>query len=82
MDPQSRRDFLRQAGTVAWATPFILTMAAPSAHAQTSCAPSGSGCGTWSTRLSMCLPSAPAVLCCGDCVRENDSSMFCVCADI
>ena len=78
---QSRRDFLRKAGTVAWATPLILTMAAPSAHAQTSCKPAGLGCGTWSPQLSACIPvsGGPGVACCGTCEREAPDSQYCVC---
>lgn len=77
---QSRRDFLRQAATVAWATPFILTMAASSAHAQISCAPAGTGCGTWSPALQTCLPAAQAVICCGDCEHAAPpNDQFCVC---
>lgn len=34
---QARRRFLKQAGTVAWASPFILTMMSRSAHAQAVC---------------------------------------------
>lgn len=32
---QARRRFLKQAGTVAWASPFIVTMMSRAAHAQT-----------------------------------------------
>jgi hypothetical protein len=80
---RSRRDFLRQAGTVAWATPFILTMAAPSAHAQVSCAPAGTQCGTWSSPLDMCVPVGNALVCCGDCQRAAPpQEQFCLCADV
>lgn len=76
----SRRDFLRRAGTVAWTTPFILTMAAPSAHAQTSCLPAGVGCGTWNPTLQTCLPLAPPRFCCtGDCQHVNEDDTFCTC---
>lgn len=80
----SRRDFLRQAGTVAWATPLILTMAANPARAQVSCSPAGTACGTWSETLQTCLPLAddnpPAVICCGDCVQgSGPQSSFCYC---
>jgi hypothetical protein len=34
---ESRRRFLKQAGTVAWATPFIVTMMSRAAHAQAPC---------------------------------------------
>lgn len=34
---QARRKFLKQAGTVAWASPFIVTMMSRAAHAQTTC---------------------------------------------
>ena len=77
---QSRRDFLRQAGTVAWATPFILTMASSTAHAQASCAPAGTNCGAWNSTLEQCLPLAQApVVCCGSCERISETDMFCAC---
>ena len=80
-EARSRRDFLRQAGTVAWATPFILTMASPSAHAQVSCAPAGTNCGAWNSDLEVCLPLAQApVVCCGSCERISPTDMFCACA--
>ena len=77
---ENRREFLRQAGTVAWATPLILTLAAGRAGAQgISCAPAGTGCGTWSTPLDMCLPTG-AVVCCNDCERgTGPQDMFCFC---
>jgi hypothetical protein len=34
---QARRRFLKQAGTVAWASPFIVTMMSRAAQAQTTC---------------------------------------------
>jgi hypothetical protein len=34
---QARRKFLKQAGTVAWASPFIVTMMSRAAHAQATC---------------------------------------------
>ena len=76
---KSRRDFLRQAATVAWATPFILTMAAPSAHAQpVSCAPAGSPCGTYVEELDVCAPTN-AVICCGECTYPGSGfGCFCV----
>ena len=78
---ESRREFLRQAGTVAWATPFILTLSASPAHAQVSCAPAGSPCGTWSTPLQMCLPTNPAAMCCDSCERgTSEDAMFCFCS--
>jgi hypothetical protein len=77
---QSRRDFLKRAGTVAWATPLILTLAAHPASAQAvSCAPAGSGCGSFVEGLG-CLPTNPAVMCCGSCEPINDD--FCHCVDI
>lgn len=80
---ESRREFLRQAATVAWATPFILTMAAPSALAQVSCSPAGVQCGTWSTPLNACVPLGNAVLCCGDCQRAAPpEDQFCRCIEI
>ena len=78
-ESRSRREFLRQAGTVAWATPFILTMASSSAHAQVSCATPGTGCGNWSTPLQQCLPLAPPVVCCGSCEHLNEGDTFCFC---
>ncbi len=76
---QSRRDFLRQAGTVAWATPFILTMASSTAHAQ-SCAPAGTPCGAWNSTLELCLPLAQApVVCCGTCEFTPADPQFCLC---
>ena len=76
----SRRDFLRRAGTVAWTTPFILTMTARTAHAQTSCAPAGTACGVWSDTLQTCLPVAPPVVCCGTCEFDAVADpQFCLC---
>lgn len=77
---RSRREFLRKAGTVAWATPFILTMASSSAHAQVSCAPAGSPCGTYVEELDVCAPTN-AVVCCGDCAYPG-SGIGCFCVDI
>ena len=76
---ESRREFLKQAGTVAWATPFILTMAAPSAHAQVSCAPTGSPCGTYNSQLDVCVPTN-AVICCGECAYPG-SGIGCFCVE-
>lgn len=74
---ESRRDFLRQAATVAWATPLILTMAAPSASAQGSCIPAGSPCGN--DVDGICIPSHTLQPCCGVCVpSENGFGCFCV----
>lgn len=77
----SRREFLRQAGTVAWATPLILTLAAKSAGAQAiSCQPAGSGCGAWNSTLSGCLPAVGVPPCCNDCVRgTGPQDTFCFC---
>jgi hypothetical protein len=77
---ENRREFLKKAGTVAWATPLILTLGARTAGAQAiSCAPAGTGCGTWSTPLNQCLPLG-AVLCCNDCVRGTGAQdAFCFC---
>lgn len=69
---QARRRFLKQAGTVAWATPFIVTMMSRAAHAQDLCGTIGPGdtectvtqaCGS----PQQCLPS-PNPLNLGDCV--------------
>jgi hypothetical protein len=75
---EDRREFLRRAGTVAWATPLVLTLAASRAGAQVSCAPAGLGCGTWSTPLDMCITTG--TLCCNDCVRGTGAGdQFCFC---
>ena len=58
---QARRRFLKQAGTVAWASPFIVTMMSRAAHAQVvvcgvqdldSVCGVGQGCGT----AQVCAP--------------------------
>lgn len=78
---ESRRKFLKQAGTVAWAAPFILTMASTNAHAQqVSCAPAGSPCGTYVEELGVCAPTN-AVVCCGDCTYPG-SGIGCFCVEI
>ncbi|HEY7873541.1 MAG TPA: hypothetical protein VIG64_00300 [Actinomycetota bacterium] len=78
---ENRRDFLRRAGTVAWAAPLILTLTAGRAAAQVSCAPAATQCGTWSTPLDMCIPLGNAVICCNDCVRGTGAQdTFCFCA--
>ena len=75
---ESRREFLKQAGTVAWAPPFILTMMSSTAHAQVSCAPAGSPCGTYVEELDTCAPTN-AVICCGDCTYPGSGiGCFCV----
>lgn len=78
---RTRRDFLRQAGTVAWATPLILTMAAPSAHAQTSCIPAGSACGNNVPGVG-CVPAHTLAPCCGACVPSTVNDDFCFCVEI
>lgn len=69
-EPQlARRKFLRQAGTAAWATPFILTMASSRASAQ-SCVPDGNTCGNYMVIVgigAVCQPIQGAALCCGVC---------------
>ena len=72
---EDRREFLKKAGTVAWATPFILTLASSRANAQ-SCAPAGSPCGTFVPALNQCVPTN-AVICCGSCEPVNDDFCFC-----
>jgi hypothetical protein len=42
---QDRRKFLKQAATVAWATPLILTLGASAAHGQVSAGPCGAPTG-------------------------------------
>ena len=79
----NRRDFLKQAGTVAWATPIILTMAADPARAQaTSCLAPGEPCGTWDTELAMCIPILEEGICCNSCdVRGTGADFqFCFCS--
>lgn len=74
---ETRREFLKQAATVAWATPLILTMAAPSASAQVSCIPAGSPCGN--DVEGICIPSQTLQPCCGQCVpSQNGIGCFCV----
>lgn len=65
-DPQaeSRREFLKKAGTVAWMSPLILTMTSSAAHAQGSCLPDGLDCGLIS-QGGICNQFAN---CCGVCV--------------
>ena len=75
-----RREFLTQAGRVAWATPLILTLTAGRAGAlAVSCAPAATPCGTWSTPLSACLPLVTPVVCCSDCERGPNEDPFCFC---
>jgi hypothetical protein len=77
----SRREFLKQAGTVAWATPLIMTLTAGPASAQVSCAPTGQVCGFWSTPLSACIPDPSLAVCCSDCNTRGtgiqDQNCFC-----
>ena len=51
---QARRRFLKQAGTVAWATPFIVTMMSRTAHAQ-----GGAECGQVDLDPSICVVTTP-----------------------
>lgn len=76
---EGRRRFLKQAATVAWATPMILTMMAPSAAAQTSCIPAGSACGN--DVNGVCVPSHTLQPCCGVCVPSTEG-IGCFCEDI
>lgn len=74
-ESRSRRRFLKQAGTVAWATPFIVTMMSRHAHAQV-------GCGSVGVNPSVCEVTKP----CGSTERcvpditELDGS--CICAPL
>ena len=72
-----RREFLRKATAVAWATPVILTIAASRAGAQSlSCAGSGDLCG--SNFSGTCFPfGAP---CCSGLSCVPSSQTLCVCA--
>lgn len=78
---ESRREFLRQAGTIAWATPLILTLVSDPARAQSvSCSPAGTGCGAWDTELEICVPTINLAVCCNDCVRgTGPQATFCYC---
>ena len=84
MSEQDRRTFLRRAGTVAWSTPLILTLASSRAGAQ-SCSPAGTACGTWNSTVEVCLPLGQTpVICCNGCERgtgqNGQSETFCYCA--
>lgn len=79
----SRRRFLRQAATVTWATPFILTMTAPRAAAQ-SCLPTGTSCGNYMEIAGIgpvCQPLQGAALCCGDCLPVPQE-LACRCSEL
>jgi hypothetical protein len=55
---QDRRKFLKQAATVAWASPLILTLSASRAGAQNiSCVPRGFMCGTWNGSICVANPT-------------------------
>ena len=72
-----RRRFLKQASTVAWATPLVLTLTASRAGAQAiSCIPTGLACGVWDGSTCVDLSDPP---CCGDCVFTLQSDFFCFC---
>ena len=79
----ARRQFLKQAGTVAWATPLILTLASSRANAQ-SCAPAGTGnCGIYSFDALSGEPRCTQVNgvtnnCCGTCLPVPED-LACVC---
>lgn len=78
---EGRRKFLKRAGAVAWATPFILTITADRAGAQAaSCAPSTFFCGIYDQFTSRCSPTG--MPCCTSCVpaAEQISGAPCVCA--
>lgn len=70
---QARRRFLKQAGTVAWASPFILTMMSRTAHAQavvcgtqdlsSLCELTGTPCGSTQVCVPDGIPSPG-----GDCI--------------
>lgn len=77
-----RRRFLKHAGTVAWATPLIVTMAAGRAGAQAfSCAGPNPlvFCGSYDEDLGQCV-GTPAFPCCVGCTplaTQQDSPCFC-----
>ncbi len=70
---QARRRFLKQAATVAWASPFIVTMMSRTAHAQpivcgtqgpTACNLTGLPCGT----TAVCTPDPDNLGLGNDCI--------------
>lgn len=75
---EDRRRFLKQASTVAWATPLILTMTGSTARAQAiSCAPKNIQCGVYVAVNGTCIPTTT---CCNDClplVPETGNPCFC-----
>jgi hypothetical protein len=76
-----RRTFLKRAGTVAWATPLIVTLGASRAGAQAaSCLPSGTGCGIFFEDINgpSCAASpVGGLFCCTACVPDGG---LCRCA--
>lgn len=75
---EDRRRFLKRAGTVAWATPLILTMAGGTARGQAfSCAPPSTQCGVYVAINGSCIIEE---VCCNDClplVPETGNPCFC-----
>ncbi len=76
---QARRRFLKQAGTVAWASPLILTMMSRAAHAQVEvCGTKIGGPGT--TACTVTLPCGSQTLGCQG-VAAAAAGTDCVCVD-
>lgn len=74
---ESRRRFLRQAGTVAWATPFVVTMMSRAAHAQlSSCGTKIDGVGT--TACIVTTPCGTSLSCRGAAIQMAGAPCFCV----
>lgn len=65
-----RRQFLKGAATVAWATPLILTVGGDTAGAQ-SCVPQGAPCDAC-TGVNCCITNADPFPCC--CSDADDTS--------
>ena len=72
---QARRRFLKQAATVAWASPFIMTMMSRTAHAQVVCGTQtlnslcdlgGTPCGT----AAVCAPDPDDLGPGGNCICQ------------
>ena len=79
---EDRRSFLKQAVTVVWATPLIVTMAADRAGAQAfSCAgPSPLVfCGSYDETLGECVVTGPFPCCeaCTPLAAQQDAPCFC-----
>ena len=78
---EDRRRFLKQVGTVAWASPLILTMTARGAGAQAlSCLPLGTPCGNYSVSAGACVGGTSACCLPNGCVsffNQEGDPCFC-----